>query len=731
MASIGTAIKDAVMDSAKVKDLKREMWDPNEFRGKGVMTTDAGAPIIDTDTWLKVSSGNSVGPALLEDQVAREKIMRFDHERIPERVVHARGTGAHGYFKLHRPIPEYSFAKVLNDTSKTTPVFVRFSTVQGSKGSADTVRDVRGFAVKLYTDEGNWDIVGNNIPVFFIQDAIKFPDIVHAVKPEPHNEVPQGQSAHNSFYDFISLQPETSHMLMWVMSDRAVPRSYRMMQGFGVNTYTLLNAEGKRHFVKFHFTPELGVHSIVWDEAIKISGADPDFHRKDLEEAILNGAPAKWTFSIQVLPEEKEDSFDFDILDATKIWPEDLVPKIDIGELVLDRCVDEFFPETEQVAFCTSHIVPGIGFSNDPLLQGRNFSYFDTQLSRLGANWQELPINRPICPMRNLINRDGAMRHRITTRLTPNYHPNRFDAAPPQTLKHNPEYRERINEGVKARMRGPKFNEHFKQAQLFYNSLSSVEQNHLANALSFELDKCDDSQVLDKMMIKLNNISNKLAREVAEKVGGRIPEKEETPNDGRKTIQLSQMEFIPSEPIIKSRKIAVIIDDGFDEKIYGGIKAAYEGVGAMVIPIGPNRRSVTSASGTTIAPGHYLEGARSFLFDAIIVLPGKDLNKLVKNGRARHWISEAFGHCKVVGAVGDGVTILKNVLPLPQLEYPAEGDDKVSSTYGVVTANKYTAIDAVKELFTGNGFLSVFAKELAKHRNWKREEDGLTSLISF
>jgi len=319
---------------------------------------------------------------LLEDQIAREKIHRFDHERIPERVVHARGTGAHGYFKVYDDrASKYTHAPVLTDPSRTTPIFIRFSTVQGSRGSADTVRDVRGFAMKFFTQEGNWDIVANNIPVFFIQDAIKFPDVVHAVKPEPHNEVPQGQTAHNNFWDFVGLQPESAHMIMWIMSDRAIPRSYRMMQGFGVNTYTLINAQGERFFVKFHMTPELGVHSLVWDEALKIAGQDPDFHRKDLNEAIENGCPPKWTFAIQTIEEKDEHKFDFDILDATKIWPEELVPKQTIGEFVLNRTVDEFFPEVEQVAFCTSHIVPGIGFSDDPLLQGRNFSYFDTQIS--------------------------------------------------------------------------------------------------------------------------------------------------------------------------------------------------------------------------------------------------------------------------------------------------------------------------------------------------------------
>jgi len=515
------------------------------------MTTDRGTAILDTDTWLKVTDGQSgPGPALLEDDIAREKIMRFDHERIPERVVHARGAGAHGYFKLHKAIPEFSHAGVLNDTSRTTPIFIRFSTVQGSRGSADTVRDVRGFAVKFYTDEGNWDIVGNDIPVFFIQDAMKFPDIIHAVKPEPHNEVPTGQSAHTSFYDFISLQPETTNMLLWVMSDRGIPRSYRMMQGFGVNTYSLINAEGERFFVKFHFDPELGVHSLTWDEALKISGQDPDFHRSDLESAIESGAYPTWTFSIQVIPSSKENDFDFDILDATKVWPEELVPKIPIGEIVLNRMVDEYFPEVEQVAFCTAHIIPGVSFSDDPLLQGRNFSYFDTQITRLGPNWQELPINRPVCPVMNF-NRDGAMRHKISKGV--NYWPNRFSHAPPQAeafKNRTVEHPQKV-QGIKQRLRSVKFGEHYTHAQLFYNSLAPHEKQHLINALSFELNKLDEISVVEKMIERLSHVDIELATQVAINAGGTPPDAAARPNHGKKAAGLSQEDFRATKPTIK------------------------------------------------------------------------------------------------------------------------------------------------------------------------------------
>ncbi len=447
-------------------------------------------------------------------------------------MVHARGAGAFGTFKLLESAEDVTFAPVLTDTSRKTPVFVRFSTVLGSRGSADTVRDVRGFATKFYTREGNWDIVGNDIPVFFIQDAMKFPDVIHAGKPEPHNEVPQAQSAHNNFWDFMTLHPEATHMFMWAMSDRGIPRSFRMMQGFGVNTFTLINAKGERCFAKFHWTPELGVHSLVWDEALKLAGQDPDFHRKDLYEAIDSGAYPKWKFGIQVIPETKEHDFTFDILDATKVWPEDLVPVRYIGELELNRNVDEFFTQTEQVAFCTSHVVPGIGFSNDPLLQGRNFSYFDTQLSRLGVNWQELPINRPVCPVMNF-NRDGAMRHTIS-RGTVNYWPNRHGAIPPVAHEDGAfvDYAEKIA-GIKARARSAKFKDHVSQAQLFFNSLSPIEKAHLVNALCFELDHCDDTGVCNRLTARLAEIDPSLAQTVAETVGSAVPEKERHGHDSQ------------------------------------------------------------------------------------------------------------------------------------------------------------------------------------------------------
>ncbi|KAL4260087.1 Catalase [Pleurotus pulmonarius] len=709
------------------------------------MTTDQGLHVADTDNWLRVASESTVGPALLEDHLAREKIMRFDHERIPERVVHARGAGAHGYFKAYDSSAErWTKANVLIDASRVTPVFVRFSTVQGSRGSADTVRDVRGFAVKFYTEEGNWDIVGNNIPVFFIQDAIKFPDIIHAVKPEPQNEVPTGQSAHNNFWDFVGLQPESAHMIMWVMSDRAIPRSYRMMQGFGVNTYTLLNAAGETHFVKFHWIPELGVHSLVWDEALKIAGQDPDFHRKDLNEAIESGAYPKWRLAIQVIPEKDEHKFDFDILDATKIWPEELVPLHFVGEMVLNKVVDEYFSEVEQVAFCTSNVVPGIGFSDDPLLQGRNFSYLDTQLSRLGVNWQQIPINRPVCPVMNF-QRDGQMQMKIH-KGTVNYWPNRLDAVQPVAVSEGG-YHDHVRKisGMAQRMRSPKFNEHYSQAQLFYNSLSPTEQAHLQSALAFELSHCEDPIVYRNYINVLNNIDYELAKYVAVAVGGDVPDAPGKQNEGHKSAKLSQVYYAPKEPTIKGRRVAILLADGFDKAEVVGIKALIASASANAFVIGPRRGKVFAAGekigveGGGIDADHHFEGQRSTMFDALVIPSGEHAALLMKSGRAVHWLREAFGHCKPIGAVGEAILLVQEALNLPEVQYadPTDSSAEVVESYGVVTTAKYdvtTAIgDALKMTLNigEKGFMERFAFELSKHRCFKREEDGLTARIAY
>lgn len=628
-------------------------------------------------------------------------------------------------------------AGVLTDTSRETPVFVRFSTVQGSRGSADTVRDVRGFAVKFYTKEGNWDIVGNNIPVFFIQDAIKFPDFIHSVKPEPHNEVPQGQSAHNNFWDFVYLHTEATHMYMWAMSDRAIPRSYRMMQGFGVNTFTLINKKGERHFVKFHWTPELGVHSFVWDEALKIAGQDPDFHRKDLWEAIENGVYPKWKFGIQIVPENKQHDFDFDILDATKVWPEDLVPVRYIGELELNRNVDEYFPQTEQVAFCTAHMVPGIGHSDDPLLQGRSFSYFDTQLSRLGINWQELPINRPVCPVLNF-NRDGQGRQTIN-KGTVNYWPNRFDVRPPATQSEGayPEYPQKV-EGIKARTKSAKFKEHYNQAQLFYNSLSEPEKSHVAAAFAFELDHCDDPIVYERMSQRLAEIDISLAQHVAELVGGTKPEKQARPNHGKTAKNLSQFEFPSAKPTIASRRVAIIIADGFDDTAFNAVKTALKTSSALPFIIAPRRSEVFPAGvdktpGNGIKPDHHLEGMRSTMFDAVFVPGGAEsVNTLSKSGRALHWVREAFGHLKPIGGTGEAIELFKIAFALPAVEMSR--DNTAIESYGVVTLGK-VAPDSLSETVNiakeGSGFLEKFWYQIAQHRNFQRELDGLNAQVAY
>jgi catalase len=627
-------------------------------------------------------------------------------------------------------------AGVLTDTSRETPVFVRFSTVLGSQGSADTVRDVRGFAVKFYTEEGNWDIVGNNIPVFFIQDAFKFPDLIHAGKPEPHNGVPQAKTAHNNFWDFQFMHPETTHMFMWTQSDRAIPRSFRMMQGFGVNTFTLINSKGERNFVKFHFTPELGVHSFVWDEAVKLAGQDSDFHRKDLWEAIENGAFPKWKFGIQVIPEQDEHNFEFDILDATKVWPEELVPVRYIGELELNRNPDEYFTQTEQVAFCTSHVVPGIGFSDDPLLQGRNFSYHDTQITRLGPNWQELPINRPVCPFMNN-NRDGAMRHTIT-KGNVNYWPNRYDAVPPAKPSEGGyvDYPAKV-EGIKARTRSKKFNEHFNQAQLFYSSLSKVEQIHLKNALAFELNHCDDPIVYDRLAARLADIDFELSQTVSEMVGSK------SPTEGRKAIVsklkgISQMEFLPATPTIATRRVAIIIADGFDLVAYEAVKAALSAAGALPFTIAPRRSPIFNADdpkheGEGVKPDSHLEGMRSTMFDALFIPGGKySIATLRKNGRALHWVREAFGHLKAIGATGDGVELVKDACNVIQITLSATS--KVVESYGVVTVQEpeEAGLKSIAKMAKGAvGFVDAFGFAISQHRNWDRELDGLSAMVAY
>ncbi|ERF76056.1 Catalase A [Endocarpon pusillum Z07020] len=710
----------------KHADLHRDTV--NIHDNKHFSTTDFGTKVATQDDWLRVVNDGRTGPSLLEDQIAREKIHRFDHERIPERVVHARGAGAFGSFRVYESAEDVTHAKVLTDTSRTTPVFIRFSTVQGSRGSADTVRDVRGFAIKFYTEEGNWDIVGNDIPVFFIQDAMKFPDIVHAVKPEPDREVPQAQSAHNNFWDFQYLHSEATHMFMWAMSDRGVPRSFRMMQGFGVNTFRLINKDGISHFVKFHFTPTLGVHSLVWDEALKLSGQDPDFHRKDLYEAIDEGVYPKWKFGIQTLPDSRQDDFDFDILDATKIWPEEDVPIRYIGELELNRNIDEFFTQVEQAAFCTSHIVPGIDFSDDPLLQGRNFSYFDTQLSRLGINWQELPINRP-------------GRHRITAGKV-NYWPNRFEAVPPVPPSEGGfnSFPEKI-QGIAERLKSKKFSEHINQAQLFYNSLTPPEKYHLENALGFELDHCDEPIVYERICDRLRDIDLELAKNVATLVGAPVPEKEGRPNHGKKSKSLSQTYFMPSEPTIASRRVAILIGDGFDKATVKAMQTSLKAANAFPFVIGVRRSTIygegedKSSSSAGMMPAHHLEGMRSTMFDALFIPGGSHNQTLQKNGRAIHWVREAFAHCKAIGAMGEAVELIKTAIgSVDKVKLASVGEQGVIESYGVVTAGKSEASgigEMIKMLKGAKDFAGAFFYSISCHRHFEREMEGLSSMVAY
>jgi len=528
------------MENKKTEQLQQFTIDN---QGKHALTTNQGLKMAEDEFSLKAGLR---GPTLMEDFHFREKMTHFDHERIPERIVHARGVGAHGVFQVYESLEAYTKADFLTNPSKITPVFVRFSTVQGSRGSNDTVRDVRGFSTKFYTDEGNYDLVGNNMPIFFIQDAIKFPDFVHAVKPEPHNEIPQGASAHDTFWDFIGQNPETAHMVMWHMSDRAIPRSLRMMEGFGVHTFRLINAKGQAHFVKFHWKPTLGVHSFVWDEAQKIAGKNPDFHRQDLYEAIEKGDYPEWELGLQLIAEEDEHAFDFDILDPTKLWPEEEIPVKIVGKMTLNRNVDNFFSETEQVAFHPGHVVPGIDFSNDPLLQGRLFSYTDTQLSRLGGpNFHQIPINQPVCPYQNN-QRDGMHQMAIFQGQT-SYHRNGLNDNQPAPVPAEEggyeHYQEKID-GRKIRGRSESFLDFYSQAKLFYNSMAPFEKHHIKKAFSFELGKCNSNVVKSNAIDLINHIDHELAQEVAGNIGVELPKQNLEVHSNKKSPALSMANTI-------------------------------------------------------------------------------------------------------------------------------------------------------------------------------------------
>ena len=639
-------------------------------------TTDNSDQTLSTNQGLKINNNQDSlksgerGSSLLEDFILREKITHFDHERIPERIVHARGSGAHGVFTLTQSLEKYTKAKFLTEVGKDVPVFVRFSTVAGSRGSTDLARDVRGFAVKFYTDEGNYDLVGNNMPVFFIQDAMKFPDLVHAVKPEPDNEIPQAASAHDTFWDFISLMPESMHMIMWLMSDRAIPRSYRMMEGFGVHSFKFINNEGDVHFVKFHFKPKLGVHSVAWDEATKISGKDPDFHRRDLWESIENGAFPEWEFGVQLIPEENENDFDFDLLDPTKLVPEELVPVQIIGTLTLNRNPDNFFAETEQIAFHPGHLVPGIDFSNDPLLQGRLFSYTDTQLSRLGSpNFHEIPINKSINTVHNN-QRDGHMRQQIVKGKV-SYEPNSIGGGCPfQAMMKDggfTSHSERVD-GTKVRARSQSFVDHYSQAKLFYNSQSEPEKTHLQKALIFELSKVTIPEIRERLVGQLLFINKDLASVVAKKVGVDVV-KLKQPNGSipadadPKSLQSKETEpsIAESEALsmkntakdsIESRVIGFIMEDGVNATDVQMLKSKLEKKGAEVQIIAGSLAQVTADDGTVFIPKHSLTSTASVCFDALYLCSGKDSVDILMNVENKpgtiHFVNEAYKHCKAI-----------------------------------------------------------------------------------
>ncbi len=647
------------------------------------MTTNLGQPIATDQNSLRAGVR---GPTLLEDFALREKIQHFDHERIPERIIHARGAAAHGYFQVYESLENLTAAKVLHDPSVKTPVFTRFSTVVGFRGSADTARDVRGFAVKMYTSEGNWDIVGNNMPVFFIQDAIKFPDFVHAVKPEPDREIPQAASAHDTFYDFISLTPEATHMLLWVMSDRGLPRSFSMMEGFGVHTFRMINAQGKSTYVKFHWKPVLGVHSLVWDEAQQIAGKDADFHRRTMWDTIKSGQPLEWELGLQAIPEGQEGKYDFDILDATKLWPEELLPVRRVGKMTLNRNPDNYFAETEQVAFNTTNIVPGIDFSDDPLLQGRNLSYLDTQLSRLGSpNFTELPINAPVCPFSNN-QRDAKMRHTINK--------GRVAYAPASLDGHSPDevtparggfvsYPESVS-GPKVRERSPSFDDYYGQARLFWNSMTPPEKEHIVKALQFEISKVETQAVRVRILGNLGKVNDVLAAQVGAAIGetvsgtparvqpsGTSDSVDETKLLAGATSRTSasggiqeskplSMAEQPTSP--KTRKVAILVDAGVDTAQVSAMQSALHAAGATSDLVGPYLGAV-SGTGGSVEVTKTFANSSSVTYDAVYLPGAQDLAALQQKGDVRVFLAQAYKHGKAVAASGKGAGVLMASLP--------------------------------------------------------------------
>ncbi len=710
--SAKAAVASVSKSTKKVEQLEALKTDNSNT----TLTTDQGLKINDNQNSLKAGER---GASLLEDFILREKITHFDHERIPERIVHARGSGAHGYFKVYKSLEKYTTANFLTDTSATTPVFVRFSTVAGGGGSTDLARDARGFAVKFYTEEGNFDLVGNNIPVFFIQDAIKFPDLIHAVKQEPHHGMPQAASAHDTFWDFISLMPESLHMIMWVISDRGIPRSLRMMEGFGIHTFRLVNKQGKSHFVKFHWKPLLGVHSVAWDEATLISGKDSDFHRRDLWEAIESGAFPEWELGLQIIPEEDEHKFDFDLLDPTKLIPEELVPVQLVGKMTLNKNPDNFFSETEQVAFHPGHVVPGIGFTNDPLLQGRLFSYTDTQLSRLGsANFHELPINQSVNTVHNN-QRDGHMRHQIVKGQV-SYEPNTLGGGCPYQSMFKDggfvSFNERVD-GQKIRVRSKSFADHYSQAKLFYNSQTEYEKKHLGNAIIFELSKVQTPTVRQRVVSLLSYVDKDLANNVGKKLGIKpakltqpnqsIPadadaaslQSKEAKNNIEKSAALSMAGTVKNT--IKTRKIAFLLDNGFEAKTVSALKNKLEKEGATVEFVAASMAPVTASDKSSVTPDHSLTSTASVCFDALYIAAGKkSAENLLMEPASVQFVNEAYKHCKAIAFGKDTDSVF----------------DKTN-----IASKKHKDPAVIHE--SDKDYADKFIKAVANHRVWELEEE--------
>ncbi|MEN6588513.1 MAG: catalase [Proteiniphilum sp.] len=698
---ISLEVRPLTPDNAKQQDLA-----VNKGGGYGnQMTTNQGLRINDDSNTLKAGER---GPSLLEDFIMREKITHFDHERIPERIVHARGSGAHGVFKVTNPIPQFTKAKFLTEKGKETSVFVRFSTVQGGRGSTDMARDIRGFAVKFYTEEGIFDLVGNNVAPFFIQDAIKLPDLIHAVKPEPRNEIPQAASAHDTFWDFVSTSPETFHTVMWLMSDRAIPRSYRMMEGFGTHSFRFINDKDESFFVKFHWKPTLGLQSLIWDENQKIAGKDTDFHRRDLWDAIQAGEFPEWDMGVQIIPEADEFKFDFDLLDPTKLVPEELVPVQIVGRMTLNRNPDNFFAETEQVAFHPGHIVPGIDFSNDPLLQGRLFSYTDTQISRLGGpNFHEIPINRPVVPVVNN-QRDGIHRMTINVDET-SYHPNTIsDNYPLQSSKEEggfTSHRERI-EAVKVRARSQSFLDHYSQPTLFYNSQTEVEKKHIADAFSFELGKVKRIAIRQNVLKMINMVDKELANQVAAQLGMPVPEGVPQNLQHRPDANPEEYETIAVKPKLKespalsilknqkkdsirTRKIAILCDNGVDGTQLENLKKSLTAEGAMARVVASHLGMIKDNKGNEIEADDSVLTTSCVLFDALAVPDGSQdmFTRMQSDPRYKEFVRDTYFHYKPISANGAAVKFILDVV----------GEDLTTESGIVKDGNPADFIKAIKE----------------------------------